>query len=344
MSQNAHFSVPDDELAAALAKLPSPPPETEDVQLRRRVFDTMMLRLAEKNDKPRLPPEDRYRIEDHTISVEGGEVTVRCVIPTSSNAASDGPAAHPLMVWAHGGGGFSGTMLQDDYFLRRLAVEFEITIVNVEYRLAPEYPFPAGFNDCYTALKWAVENASTINASPKRGLIVGGASAGGNIAAALALRARDDSFFAQRNIRVTGQLLQFPKTVHIDADVEQYRSELLSWEQNKDAPFLSMSNLRFSAKLLKAPPSHPYHSVLLAPSHTGLAPAFLQICGLDPLRDEGILYEKVLSKDGVRTRMCVYSGLPHGGHAVFGDTAIAKRFESDFEDGLRWLLSGEMEE
>ncbi|THH13378.1 hypothetical protein EW146_g6834 [Bondarzewia mesenterica] len=90
--------------------------------------------------------------------------------------------------------------------------------------------------------------------------------------------------------------------------------------------------------LVKAPPTHPDFSPALASSHVGLPRACIQICGLDPLRDEGLLYEKLLATQGVDTKLFVYAGVPHGFDLSCPDLPAAQQFARDFREGLRWLL------
>ncbi|KAK7677324.1 hypothetical protein QCA50_019654 [Cerrena zonata] len=218
---------------------------------------------------------------------------------------------------------------------------------------APEHPFPIGHNDAYESLKWAVTNCASLNASPSLGLIVGGNSAGGNLAASVALRARDDPFFSEQP--VTGQLLQVPQTVQPNASIpEKYKSVSQSWTENAHAPLLSRRDLDTVIDCLKADPNDPRLSVLLATSHAGLPPAVLQIASADPLRDEGLAYEKALKDAGVKTKLefafdgkvaklkyfvvTSYPGFPHGGHYVMPRAALSQRFYQDFEHGLEWLL------
>ncbi|KAI0077157.1 hypothetical protein K474DRAFT_1707592 [Panus rudis PR-1116 ss-1] len=335
MSQYAHLSKPDEEIAAALAEVPPRPEELgEDIAAWRNYFEESVPYMVAPY-KDDLPADTEYRVEDHTVPVDGGEIAVRVIIPTRSGA--ENLTEYPLLVWFHGGGYFLGSIRLDDYLLRRVAVDNRVVIVNVDYRLAPEFPFPTGLNDGFAAMKWAVENAAKFSASPSRGFVIGGSSAGGNMSAALALRARDDPFFTNGK-KVTGQLLSIPQVVHPEADLGKYKAEILSREQNKDAPFLTLQDVISCAQIYGAPPTDPYYSVLLAPSHKGLPPAYLQVCGYDPLRDEGLLYEKVLKENGVPTKLDVYPGFPHEGHYSLNNTKPAKKFTDDLKAGLRWLL------
>ncbi|ETW79838.1 Esterase/lipase/thioesterase [Heterobasidion irregulare TC 32-1] len=323
MSQYAHLSTPDPEYAALKASLQMQP----DLLTMRAVG--VQMRAA--RPAPSLPADHDYRVEDRQISVEGGEITVRCYMPT--------PVAggiFPLLVWYHGGGWVAGDLDMDDSNLRIVCVERHISIVSVDYRLAPEYPFPAGANDSYTALKWAAENAETLLTSPLKGFLVGGSSAGGNLAAAMTLRARDDPFFI--TLPLTGQLLQYPLVCHPDAYPERYKDELLSMEQNKDAPVIGKNMIYWCIDLLNPPVTDPDFSPLLATSHAGLPPACVQVCGLDALRDEGLLYEKVLKEQGVKTKLHIYPGVPHGVDSLFPELKASKKFENDFKEAIDWMV------
>ncbi|KAI0057885.1 hypothetical protein BV25DRAFT_1811727 [Artomyces pyxidatus] len=279
-------------------------------------------------------PESKYRVQDHKVSVEGGEITVRVVIPKSGDAG----ATYPLVVWLHGGGWALGNLDQDDCSLRLLSIELQATIVNVDYRLAPRYPFPTGLNDSYAAVKWAALNADQISVSLAKGFIVGGLSAGGNLAAVIAHRARADPFF--RDKPLTGQHLSIPATLHYEAYPEKYKSELRSWEDNKDAKILNEDSIRRFYKHYQAPADDPELSPALYPSHAGLPPAHIQVCGLDPLRDEGILYARLLRDAGTPTRLDIYPGVPHGFQTMAPNISAALKLKDDTYSGFRWLFAG----
>ncbi|KAI0942643.1 hypothetical protein AcW1_003217 [Taiwanofungus camphoratus] len=334
MAQYSHLSTPDPEFAALLAHLPSIPPwyEVEDAALLRQQFNAGFIGMIQNNLRPKLPPKSAYRLQDHQVPVEGDVISVRCLTPTSQEKE----AVFPLLFWIHGGGWNFGNLDTDDYYLRILCVDLQIAIVNVEYRLAPEHPFPTGLNDCYAALKWAADRSSLFSASLSRGFLIGGQSSGANLAAVIAHRARDDAFFAGR--RLTGQVLQVPIVLHPDAYPEKYKSELLSMEQNKDAPFLDRKQLDEFYRRVQVQPSNPECSPLLFPSHNGLPPTYIQVCGLDPLRDEGLLYEKVLREEGVKTKVDVYPGVAHGFQLSFPALDAAVKLDSDFKNGIRLLL------
>ncbi|KAJ7288388.1 Alpha/beta hydrolase fold-3 [Mycena rebaudengoi] len=242
------------------------------------------------------------------------------------------------MFWMHGGGWTMGSIEMEDYKLRSICVELQISILNVEYRLAPEHKHPTPLNDCYTALKWATENATLFSADLSKGFIIAGASAGAHLAAVIAHRVRDDPFFKDRQL--TGQILQIPTVVDPSAIPEEHKSSYLSLEQNKDAPGLTKKMVLWGWEQLGGSATDPEVSPLLYPSHKGLAPAFMQVCGMDPLRDEAFLYEKMLNKDGVNTRLRVYPGVPHAFSYRFPALKSAIKWNDEYRTGLEWLLDG----
>ncbi|KAJ6522228.1 Alpha/Beta hydrolase protein [Mycena vulgaris] len=333
MSQYSHLSAPDPEFMEVWSKLPPSPPGPIDLATQRHAIKNILVPQIMEGFRPQLPADTAYRVVNRTIPVDGGEIAIRCIQPTPQEGED---AEFPVLVWIHGGGWVLGDLDMDDFHLRILSVEFRLSIVNVDYRLAPEYPFPTGLNDSYAALKWAVDNAPEISGSLKKGLLLGGTSAGAHYTTVIAHRARDDPFFEA--FPLTGQILQIPVLLHPAAYPEQFKAELLSVEQNKDAPILSKANLEFLFDCLKGEPSDPELSPLLA-SHESLPPAYIQVTGLDPLRDEGLLYERLLRESGVKTKLDVYPGVPHGFHISLPQLALSKKWAVDFRAGLRWLLA-----
>ncbi|KAI0757822.1 alpha/beta-hydrolase [Daedaleopsis nitida] len=267
-------------------------------------------------------------------AVEGGEITVRSLVPTGEDATT----TYPVLVWFHGGGWVIGDLDMDDNHLRTLCVKLQLAIVNVDYRLVPEHTFPTAHEDCYSALKWVATHASELRLSLAKGFLVGCDSAGGNLAAATALRARDDPFFADKH-RLTGQYLREPVLLHPEAVPEAYRAELRSYAENADAPLLDSKAMYRCFAMYSGPPTDVRISPVLAGTHAGLPPAYLQIMECDPLRDEGILYEKLPREAGCATRLVRSPRCAHGTHYWFPGIAAAKKIVSDGEDGLKWLLS-----
>jgi len=348
MSQYSHFSEPDPEFAAILAGMSAQEHPKVDIQTYRNIFNQDVITRAKATWGPRLPPgllyvlcsaspthfdvDSQYRVTDCEIPADGTNITVRTFVPTPKDAEDSG---FPLLYWMHFGGWSVGNIEMEDLFLRIVCVELQISIVNVEYRLAPEHKFPTSINDAYAGLKWTVENAFQLSASLSKGFIVGGASAGAQMTAVLTARAQDDPFLVNK---ITGQLLQCPCLIHPDAYPEEYKSELLSLEQNATAWGMNKELVHELYNVWGAPPNDPECSPILYQSRQGLPPAYLQICGQDPFRDEGLLYERLLNKSGAQTKLDVYPGLPHLFHFWFPNIKQAAKLEQDFKAGVRWLL------
>ncbi|KAA1470631.1 alpha/beta-hydrolase [Dentipellis sp. KUC8613] len=336
MSQYAHLSEVDPEFAPFIAMLRSQRDwSEEDISVQQERFNSVFLPMLMGYRRPRLPAASTYRVNDYSVPVEDGEITVRCLTPTP--CGSTGRKTFPLLVWIHGGAWMFGGLDSDDYLLRMICVECQISIVNVDFRLCPQQPFPVGLNDCYTALKWAAAHTRLYQANLDKGFIIAGQSSGAHYAAIIALRAREDPFFRGRAI--SGQLLQIPHVIHAHAYPQRYKHELLSMEQNKDAPLFDRGRLEVCYDRLQVKKTDREFSPLLANSHQGLPPTYIQICGLDPLRDEGLLYERILRQSGVATKLDIYPGVAHGFQTVFPHIKAAVKYDEDFSNGIKWLLS-----
>ncbi|TFK85553.1 alpha/beta-hydrolase, partial [Polyporus arcularius HHB13444] len=275
----------------------------------------------------------QYIVSDKRVPVEGpdGEITVRYVRPSGGDEDT-----YPVLVWCHGGW-VVGDLSMDDNNLRTIAVELKLAIVNVEYRLAPDYPFPTPFEDSYTALKWVAENAAELKVDLKKGFIVGGDSAGANMAAAIAIKARDDPFFAGRPL--TGQYLREPTLAYPGAYPEKYKAAIRSFDIYTHMPLMNKKTLLHYFEAYGPPPSDLRVSPILASSHDGLPPAFIQVLELDLIRDDGIVYEQVLRDAGVPVKLVQYPGCFHGFHYVFPSISSAVKLDRDAREGIQWLLS-----
>ncbi|WP_435196029.1 alpha/beta hydrolase [Natronomonas sp. EA1] len=219
----------------------------------------------------------------------GGEVPVRVLIPESPEGT---------LVFYHGGGWTLGTLDSVENICRELATRANLVVAAVDYRLAPEHPFPAAVDDAFAALEWVGENREAFGGEGP--LFVGGTSAGGNLAAATALHARD------AGIDLAGQLLAYPITDYA-FDTESYRA-------NADGPLLTRDDMRwFWEQYCRSPVdgANPYASVLRA-DVAGTAPACVVTAGFDPLRDEGVAYAEKLESAGVPVEHHHEPALPHG--------------------------------
>jgi acetyl esterase len=212
------------------------------------------------------------------------------------------PAAEPLplVVNFHGGGWVLGSLDQADWLCSNVAVTVGAAVVSIDYRLAPTHRWPAAAEDCYAALVDVAARAAEFGADAHR-LAVMGDSAGGNLAAVVALMARDRS----------GPPIRFQALIYPATDLTWS-----SWsvEQNAQAPIVTKADcIAFRDHYLgDQDPSEPYISPLCAPDHTGLPPALVQVAEHDPIRDDGLRYAAALQAAGVSVRTTTYVGMPHG--------------------------------
>jgi acetyl esterase len=265
-------------------------------------------------------PEPVYEIASLTIPGPGGELPLRLYRP-----ASDRPL--PALLYFFGGGWVLGTIDTADGVSRSLANSSGALIAVVGYRLAPEHPFPAANDDCYSAVRWVAEHADEIGVDPAR-LAVGGDSAGGNLAAGVALRARADG------PALVGQLLVYPNTDQL-ADDESMRAA--------DDPFLfNRHSVAWYRQHYLADPgdaASPLASPLRAESLAGLPPALVITAEYDPLRDQGEAYARRLADDGVQVELSRYPGMAHGFFTMAGTVDASRAAIAQAASRLREWFS-----
>jgi acetyl esterase len=241
------------------------------------------------------PPPDVGAVRDRAIEGPGGPLPIRVYTPKNAGAQQ------PVLLYMHGGGWVIGDLDTHDRECRILCNDTPCVVVALDYRLAPEHPYPAAVDDAWAALEWIARNATEIGADPQR-IAVGGDSAGGNLAAILALRARD-----RKQPALRAQLLVYPSVA----------GELLAYpshQENATAPFLPLDSMRyFRRHYLGAveKTDDPEVAPILAASHRDLPPALIITAEFDPLRDEGRAYAQKLEADGVEVQLIEYAGMPH---------------------------------
>ena len=260
--------------------------------------------------------------EDHAAPGPLGEVPIRIYRP-------HGVERPPVVVYIHGGGFVLGNVEGSDRDCRLLAEGAGCLVASVEYRLAPEHPFPAASDDCVAAIRWVAENAGALGADPTR-LAIGGDSAGGNLAAVTALRARDEG-----GPSICFQLLIYPV---VDQTSTMDDPHFASLTENSDGYMLDGSMMEWFRRCYVPDPSdraNPYVSPLLASSHVGLPPALVMTCEYDPLRDEGEAYAKRLADAGVEVTLSRYDGGLHGIFSMSQVCGIGRRFMDEATAALR---------
>jgi len=243
---------------------------------------------------PAARPETISEVRYERVPGHGGDIHVRVYRP-----AADAETL-PVLVYAHGGGFVFCDLDSHDGLCRNLANLIPAVVVSVDYRLAPEHRWPAAAEDVYAVTRWVAENAAALGGDAGR-IVVGGDSAGGNLAAVTALMARD-----RGGPPVAGQLLLYPM-IAADFDTDSYRlygkgfynpKPALQWYWDQYVPS-------------PADREHPYASPLHA-DLGGLPSTVVVIAGHDPLRDESIAYADALKGAGVVTVRCRYDGGIHG--------------------------------
>lgn len=208
--------------------------------------------------------------------------------------------------------------------------------INAAYQLAPEHPFPAAPKSAWDGLKWAAANAKSFGADPSLGFVVGGTSAGGNLTAVLTHLARDEKLSPP----ITGQYLAIPALLPPSVVPDKYKEFYLSYDQNENAPVLPRAAIGMFMKGYKPDEHDPLYAPFNHPKgHADLPPAYIQANGMDPLRDEALIYERVLREEyGIKTKMDVYPGLPHGFLGSFPMLKSSEKFRVDMVEGMGWLL------
>lgn len=279
------------------AELEAAGEEQEPLSLEEQRRQCVLGMLAEAG-----PPEPVAAVEDRLLPGPGGELRVRVYTPAG---AASGPL--PALVYFHSGGWVFGSIEGHDPVCRALANRASCLVVSVEYRLAPEHPFPAAPEDCYAATRWVAEHASEINADPAR-VAVGGDSSGGNLAAAVALMARD-----RGGPRLCQQVLIYGET-------DYYESGTASYTTCAEGYGLTRASMAwFWDQYLTRPADrlHPYAAPLRAADLGGLAPALIITAEYDPVRDEAEHYARRLQQAGIPTRLSRYDGMIHGFFRMF---------------------------
>lgn len=230
----------------------------------------------------------------------------------------DGP--HPVLLWLHGGAWMLGDIDLYDPLCRVLADEFDRVVVSVEYRLAPEHPFPAGLKDCYAALQWVSEQSNTISGNAEQ-IAVGGDSAGGNLAASLCLLARDTDGPAIEQQVLVYPVTSYPFTPSDDAN---------------RGYFLSVSDVEWSWSHYLSDQidgQNPYAAPLNARDLEELPPATVVTCKFDPIYREGTQYARRLSDAAVPVTHVHYDDVAHGFLALLEDPRVEQAWEAIREIG-----------
>lgn len=295
-------------------------PGTQDFSSREKI---QAVRDARASMFP--PPADRDDVskEDRTVPGPEGAPAVPVRIYRKKDGAQ---GARPGFVEIHGGGFMLGSIDMMDAWCQLMVSALDVVMVSVEYRLAPEHPFPAGLEDCYAALSWTAANAAELGIDPER-LAIGGQSAGGGLAAGTALAARD-----RGGPKLCFQLLEIPEL--------DDRLDTPSMKAFTDTPLWNHPNAVWSWRHYLGPDHtgevSPYAAPARAKDLSGLPPAYVSTMEFDPLRDEGLIYAMRMLEAGVSVELHSYAGTFHGSGLV----ADAEPSKHNTAEVLRVLRRG----
>jgi acetyl esterase/lipase len=309
----------DPELAEILAASPMGAVDLANV-------DIPVLRAVLAENRSLLPPPEvdpRVHTHERTIpGPDGNEIPVRIYRPA---AAPTEPA--PALVYFHGGAFYMGDLDTEHRNCLRATADAGCVTVSVDYRLSPEHPFPAGVEDCYAALTWTTGNAAELGIDAGR-VAVGGSSAGGALAAAVTLMARDRSgpaiCYQTLGYPVIDDRLETPSCAYHDVPVFTGPAAKLMWNL-----YLGDSPSDVS----------PYAAPGRASDLSGLPPAYVMTAEFDPLRDEGIDYAVRLQRAGVPAELHNFPGTVHGFDLVAPQSAVAQRAVADRFSALAAALA-----
>ena len=291
-----HFRALLDAQAAAAEGQEIPPLDALPPEMVRAGYH--MERISQNQNAPKA-------VATRDLRVDGADGPIGARLYTPPGA----PGVGPGLVYFHGGGFAIGDLDTHDGHCRRLAAYSGVRVLAIDYRLAPEHPFPASHNDCLAATKWAFDHAAEIGFDPAR-IAVGGCSAGGNLAASISIDLKADP---QRKLAY--QMLLYPY-ICPDQDTAS-RQEL-------DGPLLTKAAIAWFVKCLAADNHPQVHRAILGAKAdvSGTPPAFISTGGYDPLKDEGRDYAARLTAAGIKVQHLHYPDLIHDFY-VMGDVSPA---------------------
>ncbi|KXS96065.1 hypothetical protein AC578_6369 [Pseudocercospora eumusae] len=338
MADFSNYGGPSDELLEVLKTLP-PAPELSIEELKRATNEGRDKASAEFMETLLPKPS----IKDHTITARDGyKIQARSYRP--KHIPED--KLLPIYIHYHGGGFLFGTLSSEDATCTQLALAADVVVLNVNYRHTPEWRYPTQWHDSEDAFEWTFANAEKEFAGDRQQIVVGGISAGAMLSAALAQTKKREN--APSFSALKGSVLMIPCLLHEDSYSwveKQLRSpEISSYKENENAPILPLSRARmFNSLLYEKAPSAEDRKVNIALATAeeveGLPPTTFGIAGLDPLRDEALLYAGFLAANGVPTNVHVFRGVPHG-FRRFGDKLSASaHWDKIMFEGIKWALS-----
>jgi acetyl esterase/lipase len=313
----------DPELRVVVEKLPTDRPlDLNDIQAARPKMKKMVTALLAN-----LPAVEGVTSQDQFAPGAQGDPAVRVRVYRPNNH----PSKVPALYWIHGGGYVMGDIEQDDRLMKQLVKRISCLAVSVDYRLAPEHPFPAPVEDCYAGLKWLFGHAEELGVDRSR-IAIGDASGGGGLCAGLALLARD-----RGEVCPAFQLLIYPMIDDRNVTPASYAiTDPRMWNRESN-------RLGWKAYLGRdggGADVSPYAAAARATDLTKLPPAYIPVGALDLFVDENIEYAQRLIQAGVPTELHVYPGAFHGFDVFAPSATVSKQFKADRDNALKRALHG----
>lgn len=265
-----------------------------------------------------LPVNERIRKTDSHVDAGSHSIPIRIYRPPVESPL-------PVIFFIHSGGMVLGSIEREDPIATRLADELNALVISFDYRLAPEHPYPAAVDDCQTVLAWIVDNGSPLNADLTR-LVVYGASAGGGLALATALRARDAGHPQLHYVMAIYPMIDDRNV----SESSKFITDVGIWDRG--------ANLEGWSWYLGGQVADQYAAPYRATDLTGLPPTFIDVGTVDLFRDEDIEFAQRLMAAGVPVELHVYPGAFHGGENVAPDAELSRRIWGTRLQALRRAL------
>ena len=267
------------------------------------------LQVSRANTQGRLAlagaPESILKVENRYIAGPTSDLHIRIYTPTNNTSA-------PALVYFHGGGWVQNFIDMYDAPLHRIANQSGAVVIAVNYQKAPEHPYPAPFNDCFATLEWVIKNAQSLGVDPRK-IGVGGDSAGGNIAAGVALKARD------LHIDLAFQILVYP-CIERDFTASSYQDFATGYALTTQATEWFWDQYLQTHEF----DNDPYACPGKATSLNNVAPAVVLNAQYDPIVSDGIKYVELLKRDGVDVQARIFEGMVHGFFGIMAVTPMSK--------------------
>lgn len=310
----------DPELRAVMEQMPLDKPlDLSDIPVARTKMKKMVTGLLAN-----MPPVEGVNSADQTVpGCKGDPIRVRVYRP------KDQQGRLPALYWIHGGGYVMGDIEQDDRLMKQLVNRVGCVAVSVDYRVAPEHPFPIPVEDCYGGLNWLFHHADEFGVDSSR-IAIGGASGGGGLSAGLALMVRD-----RGEMRVAFQLLIYPMTDDRNVTPASYAiTDPRVWHREANR----MAWKAYLGRDGGGDGVSPYAAATRATDLSNLPPAYIPVGALDLFVDENIEYAQRLIQAGVPTELHVYPGAFHGFDLFAPSAKVSKQFKLDRDNALKRAL------